>query len=69
MEARDATSRPMRETTSWALQRRKTSPTNSVSVRGGFSASGKCQGESKVAVRARCCSAITRREILCGVIY
>ena len=26
-------------------------------------ASGKCQGELKVSVRARCCSAMTRREM------
>ena len=50
-------------TTSRALHFRKTSPTNSVCVVGVGWASGKCQGEWKVSVSARCCSAITRREI------
>jgi hypothetical protein len=64
-----------REIISPALHFRKTSPTNSP-VSGeeeGFSgeedADGeKCQGLEKVSVRARCCSAITRREIRWGTI-
>lgn len=55
------TSRPTRSTTSFALHLKKTSPTNSAST--GFP-SGKCQWEWKVSVRAKCCSAITRRDIL-----
>lgn len=62
--ARAATSWPQRVTTSLALHLRNTSPTNSAS-RG--LASGKCQGELNVSVKARCCSAITRRDILCKV--
>lgn len=63
---KDATSAPHLETTSAALQRRNTSPTNSEvgsDVWVGVGESGKCQGELKVSVRARCCSAITRRDI------
>lgn len=65
-EKKEATSAPHLETTSAALQRRKTSPMNSeVGSEGGdgVGESGKCQGELKVSVRARCCSAITRREM------
>ncbi len=51
---------PHRETTSPALHLRNTSPTNSVVA---VWASGKCQGLWKVLVRARCCSAITLRDI------
>ena len=61
---REVTASPQRRTTSPALQRRKTSPTNS--VEGSMVEvldEGKCQGELKVSVNARCCSAITRREI------
>lgn len=50
-------------TTSRALHRRKTSPTKSAFASVGSFAFGKCQGELKVSVSARCCSAITRREI------
>ena len=58
-----------------ALHFRKTSPTNSP-VSGeeeGFSGvvdvdGEKCQGLEKVSVRARCCSAITRREIRWGTV-
>jgi hypothetical protein len=56
---------PIRVTTSRAEHFRKTSPTKS--VKGAVGESGKCQGELKVSVRARCCSAITRRDILCGL--
>jgi hypothetical protein len=67
--ARAVVVEPIRVTTSRAEHLRKTSPTNS---RGGAEASGggvvadggKCHGEEKVSVRARCCSAIVRREIL-----
>jgi hypothetical protein len=59
-----------REMISPALHLRKTSPTNSpVSgeeerFSGGEDVEGgKCQGLEKVSVKARCCSAITRREI------
>lgn len=56
---------PIRDTTSRAEHFRNTSPTNSVcevevTVLGE---SGKCQGLEKVSVSARCCSAITRRDI------
>lgn len=62
--ARAFTSSPHRWTTSLALHFRNTSPTNSVSS--GL-ASGKCQGELNVSVSAKCCSAITRRDILYSV--
>ena len=52
------------ETTSLALHFRKTSPTNSFGLVVGES--GKCQGELKVSVRARCCSAMTLLDILCS---
>ena len=61
------TSRPQRETTSLALHFRKTSPTNSCEVEVGLS--GKCQGLLKVSVRARCCSAITLRDILFSPVH
>jgi hypothetical protein len=59
-----------REIISPALHLRKTSPTNSpvsgeddgTSEEEGVEGA-KCQGLEKVSVRARCCSAITRREI------
>jgi len=54
---------PIRETTSRAEHLRNTSPTKSVS--GAVVDEGKCHGELNVSVRARCCSAITRRDILC----
>jgi hypothetical protein len=64
-----------REMISPALHLRKTSPTNSP-VSGEeerFSGEedvegGKCQWLEKVSVRARCCSAITRREIRWGTV-
>jgi hypothetical protein len=65
-EAKACTSNPHRSTTSLALHFRKTSPTNSFDV--GVGLSGKCQGELKVSVRARCCSAITLRDILYSLI-
>lgn len=55
---------PHRSITSFALHFRKTSPTKSAfkSVRSWEP--GKCHGELNVSVSARCCSAMTRREIL-----
>jgi hypothetical protein len=45
--------------TSFALHRKRTSPTKSDSEL----VCGICHGELKVSVSARCCSAITRREM------
>ena len=53
---------PHRSTTSLATHLRKTSPMNSDSE---SLAPGENQGAWKVSVRARCCSAITRREMRC----
>lgn len=61
--ARLWTSRPQRSMTSFALHFKKTSPTNSISE--ACFASGKCHGELNVSVNARCCSAITLRDIRC----
>lgn len=52
---------PQSSTISLALHRRKISPTASWSCSNW--AFGKCQGELKVSVSARCCSAMTRREM------
>lgn len=52
---------PQAWTISFALHRRKISPTASWSC-GGWEL-GKCQGELKVSVSAKCCSAMTRREM------
>jgi hypothetical protein len=54
---------PHSSTISLALHRRKISPTASWSCSSW--ALGKCHGELKVSVRARCCSAMTRRDIRC----
>jgi hypothetical protein len=54
-----------RSTISLALHRKKISPTASACGSWSGWACGKCQGELKVSVRARCCSAITLREIRC----
>lgn len=52
-----------REMTSLATHFMKISPMNSDS---DSLAPGENQGELKVSVRARCCSAMTRREMRCG---
>ena len=54
---------PQRSMASLATHLRKTSPMNSVSE--SF-APGENQGAWKVSVRARCCSAMTRRDIRYG---
>ena len=65
--ARARTSSPQRSTTSLALHLRNTSPTNSW-VPPELGESGKCHGELNVSVSARCCSAITLREILWNIL-